>query len=479
MPTLEEQRKKGVVPSITSTPVGAPMRANVGVPAPGYGIGFGGADYNQLNTAGKAAMSADRARLASDPSYAASEFDRANTVIANRDAKGLDNTAQNSYLNTVKGFMPKEVTVSSAPPVQPQAARAPQTPQGSYPGQLTADQIQQEAAARIAKLRAGVENAVTAGKAARKNAFDYTNQITGDNRTLQDASFHENHGSYGGGTDYQRAMLNRDRSIQDTANNNNYQADINALDNQLTSFDMLAPEQQQALYDQLTRQERDYGLQAGALTGQFNGSPTLAALGQQAQYTGVYGGQPTIQAQNQNFQQNLATNQFNNQLNEQAYNHARDSIMDERYKQTFDQNVQQQGFENALKLAVQQHQISNDNAQLAISQQNADTAQQNAGTSKDNATQSQLMDIWKATGTAPEGITGVAAGTPYAGQTAQTKDYSKDIDRIVSLYVTPGQYGGAAKVSNPTAMRNAIIALGMDDSETDRYLTMFGLPINQ
>lgn len=57
-------------------------------------------------------------------------------------------------------------------------------------------------------------------------------------------------------------------------------------------------------------------------------------------------------------------------------------------------------------------------------------------------------------------------------------DYNKDIDRIAKLYVTEGQYGAAPKVNNPTAMRSAIIALNMDDSETDRYLTMYGLPIN-
>ena len=41
--------------------------------------------------------------------------------------------------------------------------------------------------------------------------------------------------------------------------------------------------------------EQNYGLQAGALTGMFNGQPTLANLGQQAQYTGYYNGTPTMQ----------------------------------------------------------------------------------------------------------------------------------------------------------------------------------------
>ncbi len=272
----------------------------------------------------------------------------------------------------------KPVTIAGTGGVTP-----PQAPQGSYPGQLTTDQIQREAAARIAKLRAGVENAVTAGKAARKNAFDYTNQITGDNRTLQDARFHENHISRGGGTDYQRAMLDRDRSIQDTANNNNYQADINALDNQLTSFDMLAPEQQQALYDQLTRQERDYGLQEGALTGQFNGSPTLAALGQQAQYTGVYGGQPTIQAQNQNFQQNLVTNQNNFNQNMQTK-----QFDAQQAAQQWDQAFQNKQFDNQVAAQIWDQHFKDKSFQQGVNEFAA-----NLGLNYDQLDQSQKQFV--------------------------------------------------------------------------------------
>jgi len=57
-------------------------------------------------------------------------------------------------------------------------------------------------------------------------------------------------------------------------------------------------------------------------------------------------------------------------------------------------------------------------------------------------------------------------------------NYDKDISRIADIYVTAEQYGSPAKVNNPTAMRNAIIALGMDDEATDRYLTIYGLPVN-
>jgi hypothetical protein len=121
----------------------------------------------------------------------------------------------------------------------------------------------------------------------------------------------------------------------------------------------------------------------------------------------------------------IQAKQLDSQLNEVAYNHARDSLLDKRYEAKFNQDIQQQGFDNALKIAVQQHQISNDNAQLAISQQNASNAKANSETSANTAKQNQLMDVWKATGKAPAGITGVTAGTPYA-TAAKATNYKTD-----------------------------------------------------
>jgi hypothetical protein len=68
-------------------------------------------------------------------------------------------------------------------------------------------------------------------------------------------------------------------------------------------------------------------------------------------------------------------------------------------------------------------------AQIAISQQNANTSAFSASTGRMNANNSQLMDIWKATGQAPDGITGVAKGTPYASTSSsndQKYDYKSD-----------------------------------------------------
>lgn len=57
-------------------------------------------------------------------------------------------------------------------------------------------------------------------------------------------------------------------------------------------------------------QQQNYELSGAALTGTFQGNPTLANLNQTAQYTGLYNGTPTLQAQNQQQQFGLQQGQL-------------------------------------------------------------------------------------------------------------------------------------------------------------------------
>jgi hypothetical protein len=66
-----------------------------------------------------------------------------------------------------------------------------------------------------------------------------------------------------------------------------------------------------------------------------------------------------------------------------AYQKARDAITDKQYQQKFDQDVKQNGLDYAIKQAQLNHQISNDAAQNAISQMNANTSRENADWAKD------------------------------------------------------------------------------------------------
>jgi hypothetical protein len=75
--------------------------------------------------------------------------------------------------------------------------------------------------------------------------------------------------------------------------------------------------------------------------------------------------------------------QLDSQVKEVAYSHARDSLLDKRYEKEFKNNVEQQGLDYALKKALQAHQITTDNAQIAISRQNANTSSSNASWARD------------------------------------------------------------------------------------------------
>lgn len=93
--------------------------------------------------------------------------------------------------------------------------------------------------------------------------------------------------------------------------------------------------------------------------------------------------------QGQQFNQNLDQNKFDytKQLDDRnfGYQQARDAIADDQYKQKFDEDVREFGMNYALDQAVKAHQISNDDAQLAISQQNANSSTLSSKASMKNA----------------------------------------------------------------------------------------------
>lgn len=204
-------------------------------------------------------------------------------------------------------------------------------------------------------------------------------------------------------------------------------------------------EKNSAAYETATPEEKirlhDENLQLGEMLGQTYDSKTGTYSKDQG-----YVGTKTMTAK-----------QLDSQLDEVAYNHARDSLLDSRYETKFNQDIQQQGFENALKIALQKHQISNDNAQIAISQQNADTSKTNSDNSQANA----------------------ELDNARSDTAAASKNYQDSFNNLVSLYTAKDPETGVIAVTNPVALRAAIIAKNMDDDLTIQMLTDFGLPIKK
>jgi hypothetical protein len=103
----------------------------------------------------------------------------------------------------------------------------------------------------------------------------------------------------------------------------------------------------------------------------------------------------TLDALNMAFNQDMANREF-------EYRQARDRIADEQWKMQFDEDVRRYGLDYALR----KWQVSS-----SIANANADNARAAASQNFN-----RLMDIWRATGKAPQGIPGVAPGTPYGGE---------------------------------------------------------------
>lgn len=108
----------------------------------------------------------------------------------------------------------------------------------------------------------------------------------------------------------------------------------------------------------------------------------------------------TLGGQAQDYSQEADQRDFDYKV---EYTAGRDKVADERWQLEFDRILKQDGIQEALAWA-----------QNSISQQNANTSSASQGNAASNASFNKAMDIWKATGVAPDGIPGVAKGTPYS-----------------------------------------------------------------
>lgn len=189
----------------------------------------------------------------------------------------------------------------------------------------------------------------------------------------------------------------------------------------------------------------------------------------------------TLAGHSQDYMQTADQRDFNEGVRQadRAYEYTagRDKVQDAQWMKQFDEQVKQNGIGNALAWA-----------QNAISKQNANTSAASAANSRNNAAQGQLMDIWKATGVAPPGINGVAAGTPYAQNAAQAQtaaDYYSAIDN--SIYLSPeysagklpGQQGektGRTIVNDRNGLETYILSLELSPAETMKLYTRYGIP---
>lgn len=143
------------------------------------------------------------------------------------------------------------------------------------------------AAQRIAEQRAALAGSVKAYDAQRKAAYDYAQQTTRSNRAMLQFDNSNRGDQFGGSAREDLFRLQRSQSLEDTAANTNYQNDIAASDAKLAAFDANSAGQQQDIENQLQQQQFQNNLATNqdnraAQNQNFNQGITQAGL------TGVY-----------------------------------------------------------------------------------------------------------------------------------------------------------------------------------------------
>ncbi|WP_138752757.1 hypothetical protein [Paenibacillus sinopodophylli] len=277
----ELQRKKnlGIAPTsaanqaqydtlkpMSAAQASAPL-ANAATSTSAPSTGFGGATYGTSGAANQA-ISANQAKLASDPTFKQDEITRTQNVIATNKAQGLDTTAQEKYLTTNLGY--------TAPQQAIQTSSGGYMPNDAVTSVQNSGQLQQQATDATATERAALLNAINTQMSSLKNNAAYSNQLIQDNRTLEDQALLRNKNPFSGATNYQLSQVQRGRSIDDTSRASQLDNTLNSLSTEIANFDKLTPERQRAIYQELLAAERTFGLNVGQLTGNYAGQRTLA-----------------------------------------------------------------------------------------------------------------------------------------------------------------------------------------------------------
>lgn len=266
----------------------------------------GAINYATADKAGRQQIVANQAKIKSDPSYVNSEINRTLQVIKDRQAQGLDTSAQTKYLYSNLGY--QDASNSNT-----------QTTEQANQYALTDEQLEAMARAELEAQLAELQANAAQQKAALQAQYDYANQVTQENRTLENLQFDRVNAptSWDGSTGYRGAMLDRNRSLQDTQTQLQLQSSLAAADQEVADFQNQMSSLIASRTGELKQQERAYDLDyAGVYGTGLSGQQTLQS--QEADrtyglnYANTYGvgqnGQQTAAYQNQLFNQNMQTN---------------------------------------------------------------------------------------------------------------------------------------------------------------------------
>lgn len=136
----------------------------------------------------------------------------------------------------------------------------------------------------LAALLAGAQSQETE----LNRRYDYANDVTQDNRTLQDASFYRNNAptAWDGSTGYQAAQQDRNRNIEDHYTQEALTDATAAAYSQANVFRNNAGNYLTTKATELENADKQYNLQAAGLTGYLNGQQTMQGAANAASTAG-------------------------------------------------------------------------------------------------------------------------------------------------------------------------------------------------
>ncbi|PZD95242.1 hypothetical protein DNH61_11825 [Paenibacillus sambharensis] len=235
--------------------------------------------------------------------------------------KGMNTQQLEAYINN-KNKTSNTLTTTDPRAPQPELPPMPAMPSapsnGGYTSPvnmgeyapMTREQIEAEAQARIDAQIREREAAAKQAKEGMQTSYNRMYENINEDRALENSYNERNLSPFSGKSDYALGMVEQQRGRTDRENQQDLQSRLASIDVSLKDFIDATPEQKQAMMNELTRMEREYGLAADAQAfGQFDSNRNYGL-----NYAGVYGygpgGQMTAAMQNQMFSQGIQEGQL-------------------------------------------------------------------------------------------------------------------------------------------------------------------------
>lgn len=405
--------------------------------------------------------------------YSKKQYDAGNTAWAQSNAGKFYSQLDPNESAKVKGMNTQQLSdyISSRNVPQGQIPEMPQD-QGVMP--LNSDEIGAEVDYRLDAESAARQRALDDFNRGMQANRDYDNKITEDNRTLEDGSFYRNNApaAWDGSAGYRGAMLDRNRSIQDTAVARDYNNEVATANQSMLDFKNLQPQQRNAMINELTRLERDFGLQVGQLTGNYGGERTVQGQGLD------------LQRDQFGWQQSTDQRDYDRGILESDrgydYQKGRDQVGDKRYENEFNRDVieSDRNFDRAKY-------ESDRNYQLQVQQQSISSGQwqQQFNMDVEKFGFQQASELWS------QAFQENKAGQDDARIKAQLEQELTQADRTAAFQATDAilKSGLVSKttdmktgqesmsVTNPKSLSDYIKSLDLSDNATDSLLYQYGL----